>query len=210
VHQLAQVILERHLRLDAIINNAALAFDASMDAGTRVESRDGYELRFAVNYLAPFLLTRLLLPLLCKSAPSRIVNVASRGQAPLDFEDLMLNRGFDPVQSYRQSKLALIMFSFDLAEELRDSGVTVNAVHPAMYMATKGVPEDMHVAGALEQGLEATSRLVTDEALRHVTGRYFEGWNEANALGQAYDGEARATLRRMTATMLGDHLSTTA
>jgi NAD(P)-dependent dehydrogenase (short-subunit alcohol dehydrogenase family) len=82
----------------------------------RMESRDGYELRFAVNYLAGYLLTRSLLPLLERSAPARIVSVSSAGQAPIDFDDVMLGRHYDGVQAYCQSKLAQIMFTLDLAE----------------------------------------------------------------------------------------------
>jgi hypothetical protein len=82
------------LRLDVLVNNAGIG-TAEPGAGERVESADGHELRFAVNYLAPFVLTRLLEPLLVGSAPARIVNVASAGQAPIDFDDVMLERGYD-------------------------------------------------------------------------------------------------------------------
>ena len=87
-----------------------------------MESRDGHELRFAVNYLAAFLLTRLLLPLIERSAPARIVNVTSAGQAPIDFDDVMLERNYNGIQAYCQSKLAQVMLTFDLAEELRVRG----------------------------------------------------------------------------------------
>jgi NAD(P)-dependent dehydrogenase (short-subunit alcohol dehydrogenase family) len=83
-----------------------------------MESRDGHELRFAVNYLGGYLLTRLQLPLLERSALARIVNVSAAGQAPIDFDDVMLERGYDGVRAYCQSKLAQIMFTLDLAEEL--------------------------------------------------------------------------------------------
>src|SRR6266540_3519382 len=119
--------------------------------GERMESRDGHELRFAVNYLAHFLLTRRLVPLIISSAPARIVNVSSAGQAPIDFDDVMLERAYDGVQAYCQSKLAQVMLTFDLAEELRDESVTVNCLHPATYMPTKIV---LHARGSAISTLE--------------------------------------------------------
>ena len=98
--------------------------------GTRQTSADGHELRFAVNYLAGFLLTRLLLPLLEASAPARIVNVSSAGQQAIDFADVMLTRGYSGTRAYCQSKLAQILFTIDLAAELRGSGVTVELPAP--------------------------------------------------------------------------------
>ena len=97
---------------------------------------DGFELRFAVNYLAGFLLTRLLLPKILASTPSRIVNVASLGQAPIDFDDVMIARGYTGARAYSQSKLAQIMFTMDFADELAGRNVTVNSLHPATYMNT--------------------------------------------------------------------------
>lgn len=123
-------------RLDILVNNAGVGMETPGDGG-RMVSRDGYELRFAVNYLAPYLLTHRLEPLLRRSAPARVVNVASVGQTPIDFADVMLERGYDGTRAYRQSKLALIMFTFDLAAELAGTGVTANCLHPATYMPTK-------------------------------------------------------------------------
>ena len=179
-------------RLDALVNNAGVA------PTTRELSADGYELAFAVNYLSHFLLTVLLLPLLERSAPSRIVNVASIGQAPLDFDDLMLERGFDGFRAYAQSKLAQIAFTFELAERLRErgvEGVTVNALHPATLMDTKMVRETFgRTRSTVEEGVEATVRLVTDPNLEGVSGRYFDGLEESRADEQAYDLSARARL----------------
>jgi len=134
VRELAARIRKEHERLDALINNAGIG--SRSGGAQRRTSAEGYELRFAVNYLAGFLLTRLLLPLIVASAPARIVNVASAGQYRIDFEDVMLTRGYDGGRAYAQSKLAQVMFTVDLAHELEGSGVTVNCLHPATYMDT--------------------------------------------------------------------------
>ena len=114
-------------RLDILINNAGIG-----TAGPRQTSAEGFELRFAVNYLAGFLLTLLLLPLIKKSAPARIVNVSSGGQQPIDFGDVMLTRGYSGTRAYCQSKLAQIMFTIDLGAALEGTGVTVTCLHPAL------------------------------------------------------------------------------
>src|SRR3954466_4594423 len=140
VRQLGQAVLADHGRLDVFISNAGIG-SRTQGGAERRQSADGYELRFAVNYLSGFLLAHLLLPLLKTSAPSRIVNVASLGQHPIDFEDVMLTKDYSGSRAYAQSKLAQIMFTIDLAHQLKDSGVTVNSLHPATYMNTTMVRE---------------------------------------------------------------------
>jgi len=194
VRTFARRIEREHERLDVLVNNAGIG-----TAGPREESRDGYELRFAVNYLAGFLLTRMLLPLLVRSAPARVVNVSSAGQAPIDFDDVMLERSYSGVQAYCQSKLAQVMFTFDLAEELREAGVTVNCLHPATYMPTKMVrAAGTSPVSSLEEGVAATRRLVDSPELDGVTGRYFDGLDESRAHPQAYDPDARRALREVS------------
>jgi NAD(P)-dependent dehydrogenase (short-subunit alcohol dehydrogenase family) len=185
-------------RLDVLVSNAGIGFTEPGD-GERLESADGYELRFAVNYLASYVLTRRLLPLLRASAPARIVQVASAGQYPIDFDDVMLERGYDGVRAYRQSKLAQVMFTFDLADELDGSGVTATTLHPATFMATSMVRDaGIEPVSSVEQGLEATWRLVADPALDGVTGAFFNGTQAARAEEQAYDRDARRTLRELS------------
>jgi NAD(P)-dependent dehydrogenase (short-subunit alcohol dehydrogenase family) len=129
VRKLADAVKADHSKLDIFISNAGIG-SRNMGPERRV-SAEGHELRFAVNYLSGFLLAYLLLPLIKAAAPSRIVNVASLGQAPLDFDDVMLTKAYDGVRAYSQSKLSQIMFTIDLAKELKGSGVTVNSLHPA-------------------------------------------------------------------------------
>lgn len=162
------------------------------------------ELRFAVNYLAGFLLIRLLEPPLVRSAPARIVSVASAGQAPIDFDDVMLERDYSGVQAYCQSKLAQVMLTFDLAEELAERGVTATALHPGTYMPTKMVLEaGTTPIDSLETGVEAVSRLIADRQLDGVSGRYFDRLREARALEQAYDPDARRRLRELSSELVG-------
>jgi NAD(P)-dependent dehydrogenase (short-subunit alcohol dehydrogenase family) len=165
---------------------------------------DGYELRFAVNYLAGFLLTMDLLDLIRASAPARIVNVASIGQHPIDFDDLMIEHGYSGGRAYGQSKLAQIMSGFSLASILPASEVTVNSLHPATYMPTKMVLQEVgHPIDSLEDGVEATHRLVTDRSLAETTGRFFDRTRLATANDQAYDEAARSQLWARSHTLVG-------
>jgi NAD(P)-dependent dehydrogenase (short-subunit alcohol dehydrogenase family) len=198
VSLLAERVTREHGRLDVLVNNAGIGTTLPGD-GRRMESRDGYELRFAVNYLAGYLLTRRLLPLLERSAPARIVNVSSAGQAPIDFDDVMLERRYDGVQAYCQSKLAQIMFTFDLAEELAGRGVSATCLHPATYMPTKMVrAAGVEPISSLQEGVRATLRLVADPELAGVTGRYFNGLRAAGPDPQAEDPDARRRLRELS------------
>jgi NAD(P)-dependent dehydrogenase (short-subunit alcohol dehydrogenase family) len=198
VRDLATQVARDHDRLDALVNNAGIGTTLPGE-GQRMESADGYELRFQVNYLAGYLLTRALLPVMVESAPARIVNVSSAGQMPIDFSDVMLEREYSGVRAYCQSKLAQVMFTFDLAEELDDRGVAANCLHPATYMPTKMV---LHARArpisTLEEGVEATLRLVADPVMDGVTGQYFNGAHEDRADRQAYDPVARAQLRALS------------
>jgi NAD(P)-dependent dehydrogenase (short-subunit alcohol dehydrogenase family) len=203
VGALAERVASEHDRLDALVNNAGIGTTSEGDT-RRQESRDGHELRFAVNYLAGYLLTRLLLPLLERSAPARIVNVASAGQAPIDFDDVMLEHHYDGTEAYCRSKLAQIMFTLDLADQLADRGVTATCLHPATYMPTKIVRADgIAPASPLEEGARATLRLVADPDLDGVTGHYFHGLRPSEPHPQASDPEARDRLRELSDRLCG-------
>jgi NAD(P)-dependent dehydrogenase (short-subunit alcohol dehydrogenase family) len=200
VRRLAEAVRAETDRLCLLINNAGVG---SAGPGRQV-SADGHELRFAVNYLAGFLLTRLLLDLLRSNAPARIVNVASAGQQAIEFDDVMLTRGYSGSRAYRQSKLAQILFTVDLAAELDGADVTVNALHPATYMNTTMV----RLAGVtpwstVEQGAEAILNLAAAPALAGRSGLYFDGLRETRADAQAYDPDARARLRALSFALTG-------
>jgi len=200
VRNLAEGLLEED-RIDVLVNNAGIG-----TAGGRRESAEGYELTFAVNYLAPFLLTRHLLPLIQRSAPARIVNVSSAGQAPIDFDDVMLESSYSGTQAYCQSKLALVMFTFDLAEELEDTGVTANCLHPGAYMPTNMVrAAGIEPATPLEEGIAATVRLIDSDEVDGVNGHFFDGVRESAPHPQAEDPEARRRLRELSEELTGIH-----
>ncbi len=202
VRALAEAVEVETDRLDGVVNNAGIGTGKAGEA--RETSADRYELRFAVNYLAGFLLTRLLLPLIERSAPSRIVNVASAGQQRIDFSDVMLTRGYSGARAYCQSKLAQILFTIDLAEELKGRRLTVNALHPASYMATTMVRlSGVTPMSTVEEGGEAILALAASPMLEGVSGRYFSGQREARADPQAYDADARRQLRALSFELVG-------
>jgi NAD(P)-dependent dehydrogenase (short-subunit alcohol dehydrogenase family) len=199
VDRFADEVLARTDRLDVLVNNAGIG--ATSPGGRREADSLGTERRFAVNYLSGYRLTRRLLPLLTASAPARIVNVSSAGQRAIDFADPMLEKGYDGARAYMQSKLAQVMFTFDLAEELRGSGVTVNALHPATYMDTTMVREGgISPWSTVEEGGTAVLRLV--DGADPGTGQYFNGTAAARADRQAYDAQARRRLRELTQELL--------
>ena len=206
VDRLADSVLDTYDRLHVLVNNAGVGFGAP--DGPREESADGIELRFAVNHLAAYRLAGRLAKLLEVSAPARIVQVASAGQLALDRDDPLTEHRWDGVTAYRRSKLAQVMATYDLAADLVGTGVTVNALHPATFMDTAMV-RDSGVAptSTVEEGLEATWRLVADPALDEVSGRYFDGTHEGTSDPQADDPAARAWVREVTDRLLADALT---
>lgn len=193
VRELAGAIRRDYDRLDVLINNAGIW----LEGADRPVSGDGHELHFQVNYLSGFLLTRLLMPLIVDSAPSRVVNVASAAQRAIDFDNVMLERGYNNGRAYAQSKLAQVMFTFDLAEELEGTDVVVSSLHPATYMDTDMVVErGLRPRSTVGEGAEAVLQLVTSPDLE--SGQYFRSLQPVRANDQAYDLEARARLRRLS------------
>ena len=200
VRRLAETVRRNETRLDILINNAGIG-----TAGASCQtSADGHELRFAVNYLAGFLLTHLLLPLLQTSTPARIVNVSSAGQQALDFDDIMLTRGYSGARAYCQSKLAQIMFTIDIAQQLAGSGIIVNALHPATYMNTTMVRRaGVTPISTVEQGAEAILNLAVSPEVEGRSGLYFNGLRETRANAQAYDADARRRLKAISVELTG-------
>jgi NAD(P)-dependent dehydrogenase (short-subunit alcohol dehydrogenase family) len=197
VRSLARSILTDYDRLDILVNNAGFGSAPN----ERLVSQDGHEFRFQVNYLAPFLLTDMLLPLIRESAPSRIVNVSSLAQRPIDWDDVMIEEGFSGGRAYGQSKLAQVGHTFDLHESLQGTGVTVNALHPATYMPTGMVAR----AGAtprstIDEGATAVMQLMVDDV---GSGRFFNGLEPQRAHDQAYDMDSRERLRELSRTLTG-------
>ena len=202
VRKLASTIASRHKRIDVFISNAGIG--SMNDGPQRQVSADGYELRFAVNYLSGFLLAYLLLPLIKAAAPARIVNVASLGQHPIDFDDVMIVKNYSGSRAYAQSKLAQIMFTIDLANELEGTGVTVNSLHPATYMNTTMVRAGgITPISTVEEGGAAILHLATGDDVAGKSGLFFNGMNETRANPQAYDAEARRRLRRLSLELTG-------
>ena len=198
VRAFGEAILREYDRLDALVNNAG--FGPAPDE--RLLSEDGHEFRFQVNYLSGFLLTRMLMPRLLESAPSRIVNVSSLAQTPIDFDDVMIENDFSGRRAYAQSKLAQVMFTFDLAEELEGTGVMVNSLHPATYMDT-GMVRRLGVTprATVAEGADAVMQLVTSTDIE--AGQFFNGLRPGRANSQAYDREARARLKRLSEQLTG-------
>jgi len=199
VRSLGEALLRDYTRLDALVNNAGIALIGERE---RRMSPDGHELHFQVNYLSGYLLTSILLPRLRDSAPARIVNVSSRGQAPPDFDDLNMERGYSFGRAYGQSKLAQIMFTFELAASLDGSGVTVNALHPSSVMDTEMIlSRGLEPQSSVETGRDAVLRLLEDREAG--TGRYFNVFEPARAMDAAYDPAVRARLMEASDALTG-------
>jgi len=198
VRRLARTILADYERLDVLVNNAG--FGSAPDE--RLVSDDGHEFRFQVNYLSHFLLTHMLLPLLEESAPSRIVNVSSLAQSPIDWDDVMIQRDFSGRRAYAQSKLAQIGFTFDLHEQLEGTGVMVNALHPATYMPTGMVRRlGVEPRATIDEGADAVMHLIVSDDIEG--GQFFNQKEPQRAHEQAYDLESRRRLRELSRRLPG-------
>jgi NAD(P)-dependent dehydrogenase (short-subunit alcohol dehydrogenase family) len=204
VQALADALLRDYDRLDLLVNNAGVGPGAP--GHERVITPDGHELRFQVNYLAGYHLTRELLPLLLAGAPSRIVNVTSRNQQAVVFDDLRLDEGYAGGVAYGRSKLAQVLHVQDLALELADRGVMVFAVHPAPAMDTELVRETGGTPqSTVAQGVASVLQAVRTDT--HPSGTYFFELTPQRAHDQAYDAAARLQLRRMSDAMVAEALA---
>jgi NAD(P)-dependent dehydrogenase (short-subunit alcohol dehydrogenase family) len=198
VRSVAKEILTKHNSINVLINNAGAGFAAPRYGKDRTETR------LTVNYLAPFLFTHLLLPAIRKAAPARIVNVASAGQSPIQFDDIMLEKNFDGITAYTQSKLALIMFTIDLASQLQPENIQVNCLHPGTYLDTAMVREaGIQPMGTAQSGADALVYFSTSPDLKNRTGKYYNVKKESRAIAQAYDSDARKKLNAIGLKLTG-------
>jgi NAD(P)-dependent dehydrogenase (short-subunit alcohol dehydrogenase family) len=186
--RLARAILADYDRLDVLVNNAGVLVP---DQEERRLSADGYELHFQVNYLAGYVLTTMLLPLLEASTPSRVVNVAS-GQRPLDFDDLMFEEEYAGLDAYLRSKNAQIMMTFAMAPYLSSRNVSTNALFPSGLMDTDMVIEaGFEPQSSVETGRDALLQLINDDV---GTGHFFNVFEIGEAISQASDAGAQRQL----------------
>lgn len=208
VRAAAAEIAKRYRAVHVLVNNAGVA---NKD---RLESVDGFELTFAVNHLASFLFTRELMPLLRAGAPSRIVNVASVAEkhGPIDFDDLQSTRGYRGFRVYGKSKLANILFTYELAARLTGSGVTANCVHPGAVATDmlKKLPWLLYtmISPFLltpEQGAATQIYLAGSPQVEGVSGGYFVKGKAARSSKRSYDVAARKRLWEVSEAMVASH-----
>ena len=194
VKALAEKLNQELSQVDVLVNNAGLG-PGKKGKQNRQTSMQGYEIIFAVNYLAPFHLTNSSIPLLKRSKQGRIINVSSAAQNAIDFGDLMLENNYSGSTAYSQSKLALVAYTFSLAAILKDDNITVNALHPGSLLDTNMVREAFSQSwGKPDEGAEAIFYLATNESLADKSGWYFDQTKQAKANMQAYDAEFRQKL----------------
>jgi NAD(P)-dependent dehydrogenase (short-subunit alcohol dehydrogenase family) len=209
VRRLAREFIARHPRLDVLINNAGAFFFR------RQLSADGIEMTWAVNHLSAFLLTHLLLDTLQASAPARVVNVASTSHrgARIDLEDLEGERKHRGMRAYGQSKLAMVLFTYELARRLKGTGVTVNALHPGFVATNIGQnngrlfklisPLLRLIARSPEEGAQTSVYLATSPEVAGVTGKYFVDNRAVPSDPISYDEALAQQLWETSATMTG-------
>jgi retinol dehydrogenase 14 len=215
VRELAEEVLQSLSRIHVLINNVGGYFD------TRHVTEDGLERTFALNHLAPFLLTNLLLEKLKQSASARVVTVSSNAQATgrIDFSDLQGARSYSGARAYSQSKLANVLFSYELARRLRGTAVTANALHPGVVSTSFGAEDPATVQRIFipflrpfmkspAQGAATSIHLASAAELEQVTGRYFANSHPKKSSDQSYDQATAARLWQLSADLVG--LSATA
>jgi NAD(P)-dependent dehydrogenase (short-subunit alcohol dehydrogenase family) len=209
VRHLAQAFKDRFDRLDVLVNNAGAIFLR------RQLSVDGIEMTLAVNHLSVFLLTNLLVDMLKDSAPSRIVNVSSNSHksAQINFDDLQGERRYGAMQAYGQSKLAMLLFSYELARRLEDTGVTVNALHPGFVATEIGQnngwimklfkPVIKLIGKSPDQGAETSIYLASSPEVESATGKYFVDKTPVASAPASYDQAVAQRMWEISAKLTG-------
>jgi len=221
IREMVAAFHRQYTQLHILVNNAGIHLQE------RQLSKDGIEMHFAVNHLAPFLLSNLLLNTLKFSAPARIVNVSSQTMtdtrplpffgrphpAVLDLNDLQSERNYEPVSAYGRSKLAMVMSGYVLARRFQGGGVTVNALHPGItatdIVADIAPPQAQPFLGLVkrflltpEQGAASTVRLASAAELENVTGKYFIRAHEQRSPEGSYDLAAQERLWKASAALV--------
>lgn len=206
VRALARTLIEEHPQIDILANNAGLLSDR------RQETSEGFELTFAVNYLAPFLLTKLLLEVLGKSPDGRVVNTCSlaHGHGTIHFDDLQLREGYNLYKAYSQSKLALMLFTRALARRTRDTNITANCFHPGVVGTGIGeggvMSKIMGVVAPLlrrpDRGARTLVYLATSPELKDVRGEYFVDEKRKRPKARGLDDELGERLWQHTESLL--------
>lgn len=210
VRDVTEELLQTLPRIHVLINNVGGYFD------TRHVTADGLERTFALNHLAPFLLTNLLLEKLKQSASARVVTVSSNAQATgrIDFSDLQGERSYSGAQAYSQSKLANVLFSYELARRLKGTSVTANALHPGVVSTSFGAGDPATVQRIFlpflrpfmkspAQGAATSIHLAFAPELEQVTGRYFAGSHPKKSSGQSYHQATATRLWQLSADLVG-------
>jgi len=207
--EMAEEVKQRHDHLDVLINNVGAIF------ARRVLSRDGIEMTFALNHLSYFMVTNLLLDLIAASAPARIVNVSSAAHhgARIHFDDLQFQHGYFAMTAYGQSKLANLLFTYELARRLEGSGVTVNALHPGFIASNFGhnnpgmsgfvIRLSQLFAASPQKGAETSIYLATSAEVEGMTGKYFVNKKPVPSSPESYDQEAAKRLWEISEEMTG-------
>jgi NAD(P)-dependent dehydrogenase (short-subunit alcohol dehydrogenase family) len=210
VRRLADEVLAAYPRLDVLINNVGGFWSH------RHTTADGLEHTFALNHLAPFLLTSLLLDRLIASAPARVVSVSSGAQSmgKIDFDDLMGERKYSGQRAYNQSKLANVMFTYELARRLAGTGVTVTALHPGLTNTSFSAEDPARVFAPLVKvmrpfmkkpgrGADTSVYLASSPEVEGISGRYFVDRDSKRSHKSSYDTQATARLWRLSADLVG-------
>jgi retinol dehydrogenase-14 len=210
VRELAEQVLQCLSRIHVLINNVGGYFD------TRHASADGLERTFALNHLAPFLLTNLLLERLKQSASARVVTVSSNAQAAgrIDFSDLQGEKSYSGARAYSQSKLANVLFSYELARRLKGTSVTANALHPGLVSTSFGaedpgtlqrifVPFLRPFMKSPTQGAATSIHLASVPELEQVTGQYFANSHATRSSKPSYDQATAARLWQVSTDLVG-------
>ena len=210
VRRLAAEALEQLPRIDVLVNNVGGYWN------TRRVTTDGLERTLAVNHLAPFLLTRLLLDRLEQSAPARVVTVSSHahGQGRIDFDDLQGERSYSGARAYNQSKLANVLFSYELARRVQNTSITANALHPGVVSTSFGADDPSGIQRLLvpfmrpfmkspTQGAATSIHLASAPDLEQVTGRFFANSKPKNSSQRSYDRAAAVRLWQVSDELVG-------